>query len=132
MDRLAKFDRILCLEMAAREIVRAGKGDEGNLAPLPEWQQRILQRRMQAPIAIERNRRLLRLAGFAAGARNGEIGTRAIIEIAARRNDDIGGVVGAAQEDDEQLGAGLRRRPNSARERQPAKRGEGLQESAPV
>ena len=50
LHRLAEFDGVLGLEMAAGEVVGAGERHEGDLLLLPQRPQRILQRRMQAPV----------------------------------------------------------------------------------
>jgi hypothetical protein len=50
---LAELDRILRLEVAAREVLRAGEGHEGELAFQPQRMERSAQRRMQAPVAID-------------------------------------------------------------------------------
>jgi hypothetical protein len=60
VDRLAEFDRILGLEKAAGEIVGAGERNECELLFLPQRQQRILERGVQAPVGVKRHRRIRR------------------------------------------------------------------------
>ena len=109
VDRLAELDGVLGLEMAAGEIVGAGERHEGDLPLLPQRIERILQRRMQAPVGIERERGVGG-AGMRAGDR--ERRPRLVIEIARDGDDDVRRVIGAAQEHHEEARIGLRRRPH--------------------
>ena len=104
-DRLPELDRILRLEMAAAHIVGAGERHERDLARLPQRQHAVLQRRVQAPVGIECE---TRLGIVRIGLAECDGGTGVVVEVAAGRRDDIGRIIGAAQEHDEQPAARLR------------------------
>ena len=52
IDGLSELNRILCFEMAARQIICTRERNERNLLTLPERQNGVLQCRMEAPKAI--------------------------------------------------------------------------------
>mmetsp|Transcript_1050 Transcript_1050/g.2781 ORF Transcript_1050/g.2781 Transcript_1050/m.2781 type:complete len:295 (-) Transcript_1050:1016-1900(-) len=91
--RLAEFDVVLRLEMAARGVVGAGKGHKAGLALLPQRLDAVGQRRGQAPAVVQRQ-------GGALGDR--DVRPRLVVEAGGRGHQQIGRVIGAAQEHDEQ------------------------------
>ena len=97
LQRLAELDRILRLEVAPRGVVGAGEGHERGLLLREEGKHRIAQRGVEAPVGIERQRRI------GGGARAGDRDVRAllVVEAARGRHEQAGGVVAAAQEDDQ-------------------------------
>ena len=64
---------------------------------------------MQAPVGVERQRGV-RVPGVRPG--DGEVGAGAIVELAPRRDHHVEGVVGAAQEHDEEPPVRLGRGPD--------------------
>ena len=109
---LAELDRVLGLEMAARQIVgRAGKRHEGDLPLGPQRIDAVPQRRMQPPIRVQRQRRI-RIAGVGLG--NAERRPRTCDRSRSNRHDDVGGIIGAAQEHHQQPRIGGGRGPDAA------------------
>jgi len=94
LQGLPQFDAVLRLEVAARRVMRAGKGHEGDLAPLPQRMQAVAQGRVQAPIGVECEGR----RGAAAGAWHGDGGPGLVVKAAAHGHQQVGGVVAAPQE----------------------------------
>ena len=134
LDVLPQLDGVLGLEMAARRVVRAGERHEGDLALLPQRQDGFAQRRMESPVAVERDRRGRRRR---IGPGDGQRRTRGVVEVTAGRDHDIGRIIGAAQKHDEQARIGLRGRPDAAGDRHRSKcdgreRGEAGEEIATV
>jgi hypothetical protein len=62
---LAAFDVVLCFKVAAREIVRAGERNEGDLLFLPQRVDRIAQDRIQPQLESNAIALLDELSGFA-------------------------------------------------------------------
>ena len=112
-DRHAALDAVLRFEVAARQILGAGERHERELALLPERQHRVLERRMQAPRhrvvrPRERDGGAADWPGSGFGQRDRR--PRLVVEVAADRNDDVGGVVAAAQKHEQELRVGGARR----------------------
>src|SRR5216683_2812206 len=64
---------------------------------------------MKSPVGVERQCRS-RYGGI--WPRDGEIGSRSVIKVAADRDHNVGRIVGAAQKDDEQARVGFGGSPN--------------------
>jgi len=112
-QRQAQLDAVLGLEVAAREVADAGERHERHLAGLDARVQRGPQRGGQRPVGVQRERRV----GPRARPRDRDAGPCLGVE-RGLRDEHVAGVVGAAQEDDQQ--AGVQRR---ARGRGPGPRG---------
>ena len=122
--RLAELDRVLGLEMAARQIIGgAGKRHERDLPLAPQRIDAVPQRRMQSPVGAQRQRGI-RIAGVGLG--DAERRPRIVVEVAGHRHHDVGGVVGAAQEHHQQPRIGCGRGPDAAGDGQRSDGGKGL------
>jgi hypothetical protein len=111
LQRLAQLDGVLGLEMAARHVVGPGEGDEGQLPRLPQGIEAVLQRRVQAPVAVQRQGRV---GVRRIGPRDAQRRPGLVIEIAAGGDHHIGRVIGPAQEHHQQPRPGLGRGPGVA------------------
>ncbi|MCY1519760.1 hypothetical protein D9M68_545210 [compost metagenome] len=98
----AQLNAVLGFEMAAAGVLGAGEGHKSKLAPLVEGQQAFGQRGVQRP-AVGQGQGGARSA---ARAGDGDVGPGLVIEVAGRRHEQAGRVIGAAHENDQQAVAG--------------------------
>ena len=96
---LAELNGVLRLKVAARQVVGAREGDEGDLLLLPQWIDRVLERRVEAPLRVQR-KRAVGIGGI--GLLDRQRRARAVVKLAGDRDHNVGRVVGAAQEDHQQ------------------------------
>jgi hypothetical protein len=97
-QRLAQFDVVLRLEVAAAGVVRARKGHKAELATLVERPHGCLQRGVQCPGAIQ-----CPSAGrIPVDQGDGDVGADVLIELALRGHEQAEGVVAATQEDEQE------------------------------
>src|SRR5258708_2426624 len=107
LQRLSKLDAVLRFEVAAREIVGAGEGNERGLSRGVKAADRGAQRRSKRPVRIERERRR-RILPY--GLRNGDVRSGFVVERARDGDDDVRAVVAAAQEHEQEARSGGGRR----------------------
>ena len=118
VDRLPELDAVLGLEVTARQVVGAGEGHEGRLALLVEHADRVAHRRGERPVRVERQGpgRCGRI-----GPRDREGRARLVVVAARIRDQQVGRVIAAAQEHEQEArparGRGVQTRSRPARSR---------------
>src|SRR6185437_10583293 len=114
-NRLTALDVVLRLEVAAREVVGAGEGNEGELLLLPQRVERVAHHRVEAPVCVQRHGAV---GIIRVGALDRERGSRGVVEVAAGGHQQVVAVVAAAQEHQQEARRVRGRGEQAAGERQ--------------